>query len=182
MAVYVGLAGLGEIPTVIVRGQPAEQSYIDAVVENLLRENLNALDRAFALLRIKDSLGGGFKEVARRVGLTERRVFHLLGLIGLPEAGQDEIRLGKLNEKHGPRGPHYMLLHMLLAWLCFGQAARSSAVLVCLEVWCGWLETGEDQAIRLPGPLSSRDIVGFPLQQRRSSKTTFASNDLVFTG
>lgn len=95
------LAGLGEIPAVIVRGQPAEQSYIDAVVENLLRENLNALDRASALSRIKDSLGGGFKEVARRVGLTERRVFHLLGLMGLPEAVQDEIRLGKLNEKHG---------------------------------------------------------------------------------
>jgi hypothetical protein len=75
-----------------------------------------------------------------------------------------------------------MSLHVLLAWLGFGQAARSSAVLVCLEVRCGWLETGEDQAIRLPAPLSSRDIVGFPLQQRRSSKTTFASNDLVFTG
>jgi ParB/RepB/Spo0J family partition protein len=55
------LAGLGEIPAVIVRGQLAEQSYIDAVVENLLRENLNALDRASALSRIKDSLGGGFR-------------------------------------------------------------------------------------------------------------------------
>src|SRR5690349_7742267 len=30
------IAGLVDIPAVIVRGQPAEQSYIDAVVENLL--------------------------------------------------------------------------------------------------------------------------------------------------
>jgi len=95
------MAGLADIPAIIVRGQPGEQSYIDAVVENLLRENLNALDRALALSRIKDSLGGGFKEVAHRVGLTERRVFYLMGLMGLPETVQDEIRLGKLNEKHG---------------------------------------------------------------------------------
>jgi ParB/RepB/Spo0J family partition protein len=95
------LAGLSEIPAIIVRGQPDEQAYIDAVVENLLRENLNALDRALALSQIKISLGGGFKEVARRVGLTERRVFHLMGLMSLPESIQNEIRMGNLNEKHG---------------------------------------------------------------------------------
>lgn len=95
------LAGLSEIPAIIVRGQPDEQAYIDAVVENLLRENLNGLDRALAFSQIKISLGGGFKEVARRVGLTERRVFHLMGLMSLPESIQNEIRMGNLNEKHG---------------------------------------------------------------------------------
>jgi ParB/RepB/Spo0J family partition protein len=108
------LAGLSEIPAIIVRGQSDEQAYIDAVVENLLRENLNALDRALALSRIKISLGGGFKEVARRVGLTERRVFHLMGLMNLPDSIQNEIRVGNLNEKHGralrllQKQPHLM--------------------------------------------------------------------------
>src|SRR5215471_21641598 len=46
-------AGLKAIPAVIVRNQTPEQSYIDALVENVVREDLNPMDRADALSKIK---------------------------------------------------------------------------------------------------------------------------------
>ena len=126
------LAGFNEIPAVVVRGQPSEQSYLDAVVENIVRENLNPLDRALALSRVRTILGGGFKEVAQRVGLTERRVFHLMGLINLPESVQAQIRAGKLNEKHGravrllQKQPH--LMEILLTEIEREQLSGDAAI------------------------------------------------------
>ena len=47
--------GLKEIPAVIVREQSPEQAYIDALVENVVREDLNPIDRAEALEQDKSA-------------------------------------------------------------------------------------------------------------------------------
>jgi len=97
--------GLKEIPAVIVREQSPEQAYIDALVENVVREDLNPIDRAEALGRIKVHLGARstWDEVASSgmLGISRRQIFHLLGLTTLPEAVKDDIRNNVLTEKHG---------------------------------------------------------------------------------
>ena len=97
--------GLKEIPAVIVREQSPEQAYIDALVENVVREDLNPIDRAEALGRIKVHLGARstWDEVASSgmLGISRRQIFHLLGLATLPEAVKDDIRNNVLTEKHG---------------------------------------------------------------------------------
>ena len=97
--------GLKEIPAVIVREQSPEQAYIDALVENVVREDLNPIDRAEALERIKVHLGARstWDEVASSgmLGISRRQIFHLLGLTTLPEAVKDDIRNSVLTEKHG---------------------------------------------------------------------------------
>jgi ParB family chromosome partitioning protein len=97
--------GLKEIPAVIVRDQSPEQAYIDALVENVVREDLNPIDRAEALGRIKVHLGARstWDEVASSgmLGISRRQIFHLLGLTTLPEAVKDDIRNNVLTEKHG---------------------------------------------------------------------------------
>ena len=97
--------GLKEIPAVIVREQSPEQAYIDALVENVVREDLNPIDRAEALGKIKVHLGAQstWDEVASSgmLGISRRQIFHLLGLTTLPEAVKDDIRSSVLNEKHG---------------------------------------------------------------------------------
>ena len=98
-------AGLKEIPAVIVRNQTPEQSYIDALVENVVREDLNPMDRADALSKIKVHLGAlsTWDDIAASgiLGISRRQVFHLLGLTTLPDPIKEDIRSSILTEKHG---------------------------------------------------------------------------------
>jgi len=95
-------AGLKEIPAIIVHDQAPEQAQVDAYLDNVLREDLNAVDRATALVQLRVNLGShSWDEVAKQIGLTRRRIYHLLGLASLPENVKDDIRAGILSEKHG---------------------------------------------------------------------------------
>jgi ParB family chromosome partitioning protein len=96
--------GIPEIAVVIVRDQTPEQAYIDALIENIVREDLNPVDRAEALIQVRVNLGSpSWDELSRHnaIGLTKRQIFNLLGLKQLPNTIQDEIRSGLLTEKHG---------------------------------------------------------------------------------
>ncbi|MBM4256945.1 MAG: ParB/RepB/Spo0J family partition protein [Deltaproteobacteria bacterium] len=97
--------GLREIPAVVVRQQSQEEAYIDALVENVVREDLNPIDRAEALSKIKVHLGAHstWDEVAASgmLGISRRQIFHLLGLTTLPDAVKEDIRSNILSEKHG---------------------------------------------------------------------------------
>jgi ParB family chromosome partitioning protein len=96
--------GLTEIPAVIVRDQAPEQSFIDALLENVVREDLNPIDRAEALVQVRVNLGlRSWDEVGnmRAIGLSRQQIYNLLGLSSLPDPVKDDIRTGVLTEKHG---------------------------------------------------------------------------------
>jgi ParB/RepB/Spo0J family partition protein len=93
------LAGLPTIPA-IVRQVSDEQRLIQQLMENILREDLNALDRAAALRRLKQQLGDvPWEQVAETVGIKRSRLFQLLATEKLPEPVQEAIRTGRLSEK-----------------------------------------------------------------------------------
>jgi ParB family chromosome partitioning protein len=93
------LAGLATIPA-IVRQVSDEQRLIQQLMENILREDLNALDRAAALRRLKQQLGDvPWEQVAETVGIKRSRLFQLLATEKLPEPVQEAIRAGRLSEK-----------------------------------------------------------------------------------
>jgi len=95
------LAGLTEVPAIVVDQEEGE-AYIDSLIENVQREDLNPLDRAEALRQLRLNLGSvGWKEVGSAIGLSERSVFHLLNLRQLPEEMRRDVRSGELTEKHG---------------------------------------------------------------------------------
>ena len=95
------LAGLTEVPAIVV-DQEEGQAYIDSLIETVQREDLNPLDRAEALRRLRLNLGSvGWREVGSAIGLSERSVFHLLNLSTLPEEMKRDVRSGGLTEKHG---------------------------------------------------------------------------------
>jgi len=92
-------AGLSAIPA-LVREVPEERRLIQQLVENVVREDLNAVDRAAALRAIKTQLGDApWEAVAEAVGIRRSRLFQLLGTEKLPAAAQDDIRAGRLSEK-----------------------------------------------------------------------------------
>ncbi len=93
------MAGLDRLPAV-VREVPPERRLIQQLMENIVRDDLNAVDRAAALRALKVQLGDvPWEEVAESVGIRRSRLFQLLGIEKLPEQVQDDIRSGRLSEK-----------------------------------------------------------------------------------
>jgi ParB family chromosome partitioning protein len=90
---------LATIPA-IVRDVPYERRLVQQLMENIVRDDLNAVDRAAALRALKGQLGdASWDAVAEAVGIRRSRLFQLLGTEKLPEAIQADIRAGRLTEK-----------------------------------------------------------------------------------
>lgn len=92
-------AGLTAIPA-LVREVPEERRLVQQLMENIVRDDLNAVDRAAALRSLKQQLGdAAWERVAEAVGIKRSRLFQLLDTEKLPEPIQDDIRAGRLSEK-----------------------------------------------------------------------------------
>lgn len=92
-------AGVKSIPA-LVRDVPEERRLLQQLMENVVREDLNAVDRAAGLRALKEQMGDvGWDRVAEAVGIKRSRLFQLLGTEKLPDSAQDDIRAGKLSEK-----------------------------------------------------------------------------------
>jgi ParB family chromosome partitioning protein len=83
-------------------GRPVRQeASVEALVENIRREELNAVDRARALARLRTTLDpGSWQQVAALVGITRQHLYNILNVTRLPEPMRDDIRAGALTEKH----------------------------------------------------------------------------------
>src|SRR5919206_4886606 len=102
MANDAGAPKLAELTTIpaILRDVPEERRLIQQLMENVVREDLNAVDRAAALWAFKAQMGNApWERVADAVGIRRSRLFQLLGTDKLPVPVQDQIRSGQLSEK-----------------------------------------------------------------------------------
>lgn len=94
-----GLAGLSEIPAVLRELSDAESAQL-ALIENIQREDLNPMDRAFAVRAFMDGFGLGQVEAAEKLGLERPTIANLLRLVDLEADVQDLVRTGRLNMGH----------------------------------------------------------------------------------
>jgi ParB family chromosome partitioning protein len=92
-------AGLHRIPAV-VRDVPDEKLLELALLENIQREELNAIEEAQAYRVLIDDLGLTQQDAADRVGKQRTTVANALRLLGLPRQVQDMVRQGKLTAGH----------------------------------------------------------------------------------
>ncbi len=93
------IAQLDTVP-VIVRETPDGESLELALIENIQRENLNAVEEARAYRRLLDEFGLTQDEVAHRVGKSRSAVANSVRLLQLPPEIQEQIRSGKLTAGH----------------------------------------------------------------------------------
>ena len=93
------LAGLETIPA-IVKDFSDEMMREIALLENLQRENLTAIELAWAYKGIIDSLHITQDELASKIGKSRSAVTNTLGLLRLPNEVQDMILSGKLSMGH----------------------------------------------------------------------------------
>lgn len=92
-------AGLTTIPAVIRSADEQDQLAL-ALVENLQRSDLNALDEAAAFRRLMDEFGLTQEQVAQQVGRTRAAVSNTLRLLAVAPELQDALRAGRISEGH----------------------------------------------------------------------------------
>ena len=93
------LAGKETIPAII--RDFSDQAMMEiALLENLQRENLNALEEALAYKKLLDELSLTQEELANRLGKSRSHITNMLGLLSLPEEVKDKISTGKLTMGH----------------------------------------------------------------------------------
>lgn len=92
-------AQLHEIPARVMELDD-QRIYELAMVENLQREDLNALEKAAAFRDYLTRYGGTQEELAGRLGLDRSTVSNLIRLLDLPEEVQDAVRSKKISQGH----------------------------------------------------------------------------------
>jgi ParB family chromosome partitioning protein len=92
-------AGLVTIPAV-VRGSSGETTLVEALVENVQRQDLTPLEEAHAYKQLLENTGMSQEQVAARVGKSRPAVSNTLRLLQLPGAVQRMIDSGSLSAGH----------------------------------------------------------------------------------
>jgi len=93
------MAGLKEVP-VYVRQANDQQLLEWALLENLQRENLNAIEIGISYKRMMDELSYTQEQVAERMGKERSTVSNYIRLLKLPPDLQLAIRSGKISMGH----------------------------------------------------------------------------------
>ncbi len=152
-------AGKKTIPA-IVREVDEEHRLIQQLMENVVREDLNAVDRAVALRALKQQMDDTpWENVAAAVGIRRSRLFQLLGTEKLPGAIQDDIRSGRLSEKQSralqglsPEAQMALRDSILADDLSAGEAMRLARA----------LKTAEARSDAIPPVVLLADLRGQP--------------------
>lgn len=93
------MAGLSHIPAVVREATDAETLEL-ALVENLLREDLNPMEEAEAYQRLLTEFAWTQEDLGQRVGKDRSSVANCLRLLKLPEPIQADLRAGRLTMGH----------------------------------------------------------------------------------
>jgi ParB family chromosome partitioning protein len=92
-------AGIHDVPVVVLEVSDAEALEL-AIIENVQREDLNALEEATGYQALGDEFKHSQDDIAKIVGKSRSHVTNMLRLLKLPDAVQAFIRRGELSAGH----------------------------------------------------------------------------------
>jgi ParB family transcriptional regulator, chromosome partitioning protein len=92
-------AGLHDVPVVVIDATDAEALQL-AIIENVQRADLNALEEADGYRALMDEFGNSQDEIAKTIGKSRSYVANTLRLLKLPEPVKAYIHAGKLSAGH----------------------------------------------------------------------------------
>jgi ParB family chromosome partitioning protein len=92
-------AGLRVIPAVL-RGSAGDSTLVEALVENVQRQDLTPLEEAHAYQQLLENYGMNQEQVASRVGKSRPTISNTLRLLQLPDDVQEMVDGGELSAGH----------------------------------------------------------------------------------
>jgi ParB family chromosome partitioning protein len=93
------LAGLATVPAIVRQGDDVE-SLREALIENIHREELSALELAAAFQELLEDLGATQETVAERLGCSRAHVANTVRLLSLPADVQRLLAEGRIQAGH----------------------------------------------------------------------------------
>jgi ParB family chromosome partitioning protein len=93
------MAGLRKLPAMVQKGG-GQRSLELALIENIQRQQLNAIEEARAFSLLMEDYGLTQEQVAERVGRKRPSVANTLRLLKLPDRVQELVKAGKLTPSH----------------------------------------------------------------------------------
>lgn len=95
------LSGLAQVPVLIRNSEESDQLKLElAIIENLQREDLNAVDRAKAFQRLVEEFHFKHSVIALKIGKSREYVSNSLRILSLPEHMLNALAEGKISEGH----------------------------------------------------------------------------------
>lgn len=95
------MAGLTQIPVIIRTGEESDLMKLElAIIENLQREDLNAVDRAKAFKQLAEQFKLSHGEVAKKVGRSREYVSNSIRLLLLPDTILSALSSGDISDGH----------------------------------------------------------------------------------
>lgn len=93
------LAGTAQVPVIIREGEQSQQEKLElAIIENLQREDLNAVDRSLAFKQLSEVFELSHTQVAKKVGRSREYVANSIRLLALPENVLTALKQGQISE------------------------------------------------------------------------------------
>ena len=93
------LCGLDEIPAVVLNGDDLKTAQV-AIIENIQREDLNAVDEALAYNALMENFSLTQEQVSKQVGKSRSAIANLLRLLDLPEEVLEMLKNGEISTGH----------------------------------------------------------------------------------
>lgn len=95
------LAGIAQVPVLIRATEDDSKTKLElAIIENLQREDLNAVDRAKAFSRLVEEFGFKHIQIAQKIGKSREYVSNTVRILTLPEEILQALSEGKISEGH----------------------------------------------------------------------------------
>lgn len=95
------IARVHQVPVVIRKAENSDKIKLElAIIENLQREDLNAVDRAKAFKQLIDEFKLSHVEVGKKMGKSREYVSNTLRILTLPEDMQQALMRGDISEGH----------------------------------------------------------------------------------
>lgn len=94
------MAGLTEVPVIITEADD-RKAFELALIENIQRENLNAIEEAAAIRDLMEEYGLTQEEVSGRISRSRSAISNSVRLLDLPDSVQRAVADGRLSSGHG---------------------------------------------------------------------------------
>ncbi len=94
------MAGLAQVPCIIRIGDDNREKLELAIIENVVRSDLNAVERALAYQRLADEFKLSWTDIGKKVSKSREYVSNTVRILMLPQDILDALSKGKISEGH----------------------------------------------------------------------------------